>query len=192
MLQRTFTGGRPAGLTLIGRTRMKSKGDSAVQQSTVQWSTAAKLEEVPVVAQPSISVPEFAAEMIAICGRNLDALMAAQRAILEGSKTLLERQIEVYRSSLDAVLKTAGDIGSDPDLRSNVGRRFEATKILISDSVGNSNIISELSARGNAEVVQILQGRLAAMIDEMQAAFDKVLSSQPLTNLPAAVKVRAA
>jgi hypothetical protein len=192
MLQRTFAGGRPAGLTLIGRTRMKSKGDSAVQQSTVQWSTAAKLEEVPVVAQPSISVPEFAAEMIAICGRNLDALMAAQRAILEGSKTLLERQIEVYRSSLDAVLKTAGDIGSDPDLRSNVGRRFEATKILISDSVGNSNIISELSARGNAEVVQILQGRLAAMIDEMQAAFDKVLSSQPLTNLPAAVKVRAA
>jgi hypothetical protein len=192
MLQRTFTGGRPAGLTLIGRTRMKSKGDSAVQQSTVQWSTAAKLEEVPVVAQPSISVPEFAAEMIAICGRNLDALMAAQRAILEGNKTLLERQIEVYRSSLDAVLKTAGDIGSDPDLRSNVGKRFEATKNLISDSVGNSNIISELSARGNAQVVQILQGRLAAMIDEMQAAFDKVLSSQPVTNLPPAVKVRAA
>jgi hypothetical protein len=112
--------------------------------------------------------------------------------MLDGNKSLLERQMEVYRSSLDAVLKAAQDIGSDPDLRSNVGKRFEATKNLISDSVGNSNIISEVSARGNAQVVQILEGRLTAMLDEMQAAFDKVLSSQAVTNLPPAAKVRAA
>lgn len=142
--------------------------------------------------EPSISVPEFTAEMMAICSRNLVALLAAQKAMLDGNKSLLERQMEVYRSSLDAVLKAAHDIGSDPDLRSNVGKRFEATKNLISDSVGNSNIISEVSARGNAQVAQILEGRLTAMIDEMQAAFDKALSGQPVTNPPPAAKVRAA
>src|SRR6188472_3472761 len=86
------------------------------------------VEEVPVGTQPSISVPEFTAEMMAICSRNLVALLAAQKAMLDGNKSLLERQMEVYRSSLDAVLKAAHDIGSDPDLRSNVGKRFEATK----------------------------------------------------------------
>ncbi len=142
--------------------------------------------------EPLISVPEFAAEMMAICGRNLEALMAAQKAMLDGNKGLLEAQMEVYRASLDAVLKAAQDIGSDPDLRSNVGKRFAATKNLIADSVGNSNIISEVSARGSAQVVQILESRLTAMLDEMQGAFDKVLSSQPVTSLPPAAKVRAA
>jgi hypothetical protein len=188
MLQRTFLGGWPEHLTRITQARNNQK--VIVRCSKPQPQPT--VEEAPVDTQPMSSVPEFAAEMIAICSRNLEALIAAQKAMLDGNKTLLERQMEVYRSSLDAVLKTAHDIGSDPDLRSNVGRRFEATKNLISDSVGNSNIISELSARGNAQVVQILQGRLAAMIDEMQAAFDKVLSSQPVTNLPPAVKVRAA
>jgi phasin family protein len=142
--------------------------------------------------EPLISVPRFAAEMMAIGSRNLQALLDAQNAMLDGNKTLLERQMEVCRSSLDALLKAAHDIGSEPDLRSSVGKQFEATKNLISDSVGNSNIISEVSARGNAQVIQILQGRLRAMIDEMQAAFDKVLSDQSVTKPPPATTVRAA
>jgi phasin family protein len=125
----------------------------------------------------TFTFPDYSREITAIHLRNVQALTEAQRAMLEGSKSLLERQLEIIRSALEEGMKAAQDLMSDPDLRSNIAKRFDATKAALLSSTGNANILSEMAARSNAQAAGIIQNRALEALDEVKAAVGKTLAA---------------
>jgi len=109
--------------------------------------------------------------------RNMEAFAKAQHALLEGNKSLMEQQLNIFKSMADQVVKAAQDITSETDLKSNVRKRFDAVKASMQDGIGNANIISEMSARSSAQAAQIIQDRTYEALDELRAALESMLEA---------------
>lgn len=125
----------------------------------------------------TFTFPGYSEEITAIHLRNMEALAEAQRTMLEGFKSLLQRQLEIIQSATEEGMKAAQDILSDPDLRSNVAKRFDATRAAMLSGTGSANILSEMAARANAQAAGIIQNRALEVLDEVKAAVDKALAA---------------
>jgi phasin family protein len=135
------------------------------------------MEALMKTRSTTFTFPDYSREITAIHLRNVQALTEAQQAVLEGFKSLLQRQLEIIQSALEESMKAAQDIMSDPDLKSNVAKRFDATKAAMLSSAGNANILSEMAARSNAQAAGILQNRALEALDEVKAAVGKALAA---------------
>jgi phasin family protein len=109
--------------------------------------------------------------------RNMEAFAKAQQALIDGNKSLLEQQIDIFRSMTEQVLRTAQGIASETDPRSNLAKRFEAAKASMQDGIGNANILSEMSARSGAQAAQIIQNRTFEALDELEAVLEGMLAA---------------
>jgi hypothetical protein len=114
-------------------------------------------------------------EVTTIHLRNMEAFAKAQQTLLEGNKSLIEQQINIFKSMADQVARATQDITSETNLRSNLRKRFDAIKTSMQDGIGNANIISEMSARSGAQAAQIIQNRTFEALDELEAALESML-----------------
>jgi hypothetical protein len=105
----------------------------------------------------------------------MEAFAKAQQTLLEGNKSLIEQQINIFKSMADQVARATQDITSETNLRSNLRKRFDAIKTSMQDGIGNANIISEMSARSGAQAAQIIQNRTFEALDELEAALESML-----------------
>jgi hypothetical protein len=117
----------------------------------------------------------IAAALMAIQMRNLDAMVAAQKAALEGFGAFAKQQQETIGSTLRSATGTSTTVDADP--RTVIVRPIDALKRAMIDNSANSNVLSELAARSSANVADILQKRMMAALDELRAA---LLEAMPL------------
>jgi hypothetical protein len=70
--------------------------------------------------------------------------------------------------------------------------QFTSLKTTMLESQANSNILSELAARGGGEAANILQSRMIAALDEFKAALEQAIPERPAPALvaPAALTVQ--
>lgn len=107
--------------------------------------------------------------IMAIQMKNLDALAAAQKAVMEGMGTLAKQQQDMLAASLKEVTATpASLIEADP--RAAVAKPFDVMKNALLDGTAKANLLSQLAAQSNAAVAEILQTRAIAALEEMKAA----------------------
>jgi len=110
----------------------------------------------------------IAAALMAIQMRNLDAMVAVQKAALEGFGAFARQQREILGSTLRSATGTSTTVDADP--RAAILRPIDALKTAMIDNSANSNVLSELAARSSANVADILQKRTMAALDELKAA----------------------
>ena len=127
--------------------------------------------------------PEAGAALARIQLRNVEALVAAQRATLDGNRTLLEEIGEIARETAEKSLKAVQDIAAETDPKANVGKRFDLFKTALQDGIGNANRIAEVSARASAETATILQNRTFAALDETRAMLERLIDALPTTSI---------
>ena len=117
-------------------------------------------------------------ELVAIELRNMEALRLAQQKMVESMGVLAQRQAEMAQETL----RRSFDPAPSPPagLQTAVIGQVASLKTAILESQANSNILSELAARGSGEVAGILQSRMIAALDEFTAALQQTMPQQAL------------
>jgi hypothetical protein len=141
------------------------------------------------VTTPEISVVrptmlDVVNELTAIQLRNIEALTRAQQTMMDDNRTIIEQYLDTFKSTAAQSVKATQEIMSEADLKVNLGKCFAGVKASMQDSIGNVNIISEMSARSGAQVAEIGHERTFKALDELQTMLEKLLASYwaaPLT-----------
>ena len=140
------------------------------------------LSVVPDVGEITIGVSNIAGDFLAIFSRNIEAYSRAQQIIINGNKTVLDKRVDVFTSTLWHATMSAQDLMLERDIHVKVQKVFDVVRSSMQESTGNNNIIAEMNARSNAEAAQIVQSRTFEVLDEMQALFTKMLDASPVTS----------
>jgi phasin family protein len=127
-------------------------------------------------------------EMIAIHLRNVEALAKAQQSFIEGQGLVLQQQLECFRAAMDQAGKSARDMLSDPDPRSNACRRFDLVKACLKQNTCDAGMLAELSAKFSGEASHIIQERLYQSLDEAKAVVSRLFDE----GVGVAVRAKAA
>jgi phasin family protein len=114
-------------------------------------------------------------EIVAIHLRNMEALAKAQQSLIEGNKLVLGQQLECFQTAMDRISKTAKDILSDRDPRSNVCRRFDLIKDGMKQNTCDTSMLAELGSKFSGEASSIIQERVYQSLDEAKAVVAKLL-----------------
>jgi hypothetical protein len=114
-------------------------------------------------------------EVIAIHLRNVEALAKAQRSMIEGHGLVLQQQLECFRAAMDQAGKSARDVLSDPDPRSNACRRFDLVKACMKQNACDAGMLAELGAKFGGEAGHIIQERVYECLDEAKALVARLL-----------------
>src|SRR3954465_12030698 len=122
---------------------------------------------LPMAAIPAGAV--FSAVM-AIQMKNLEALVAVQKAAMQGMGTLGKQQQAMLTTQLQGTASLPATLSIDTDPRAAVAKPFDAMKSAILDGQAQSNLLNELVAQAAGAVISILQNRFLASLDEMKAA----------------------
>jgi hypothetical protein len=130
-----------------------------------------------LMADPTanLALLEAAREIVTIHLRSLEALAKAQQTLIEGNKLVLQQQLECLQMAMERMKKTTQDILSDPDPKSNVGRRFDLIKECMKQNTCDTSMLAELSLKFGGEANSILQERLYQSLDEAKAVTEKLL-----------------
>jgi hypothetical protein len=140
------------------------------------------LSAVPDVGKITMGISNIAGEFLAIFSRNVEAYSRAQQIIINGNKTVLDKRVDVFTSTLWHATMSAQDLMLERDIHVKVQKVFDVVRSSMQESTGNNNIIAEMNARSNAEAAQIVQSRTFEVLDEMQALFKKMLDAGPVAS----------
>ena len=118
--------------------------------------------------------------LVAIELRNMEAIGLAQQKMLENMGVLAQRQAEIAEATLRRSLGAEASLpASASGIPAAVIGQVTSLKTAMLESQANSNILSELAARGSGEVANILQSRMIAALDEFTAALQQAMPPQP-------------
>jgi len=119
--------------------------------------------------------------LVAIELRNMEAIGLAQQKMLENMGVLAQRQAEIAEATLRRSLGAEASLpASASGIPAAVIGQVTSLKTAMLESQANSNILSELAARGSGEVANILQSRMIAALDEFTAALQQAIPPQPM------------
>lgn len=119
-------------------------------------------------------------DLVAIELRNMEAIGLAQQKMLESMGVVAQRQAEIAESTLRRSFGAAQPLPASPSaIPAAVIGQVASLKTTMLESQANSNILSELAARGSGEVANILQSRMIAALDEFTAALQQAMPEQP-------------
>jgi hypothetical protein len=130
----------------------------------------------------TVNVPNIAGDFLAIFQKNMEAFSKAQQIIINGNKTVLDKKVDVFKSTFEYTIKSTQDIVMENDLRIKTQKIFDVVRSSMQNSTGNNNIIAEINARFNADAAQIVQSRIFEVLDEVQALCEKMLDTIPATS----------
>jgi phasin family protein len=123
------------------------------------------------------TIADAATGAIAIYLHNMETFARVQKALIEGNRALVGQQLDVIKSTVQQFAKDTQKILAERDLKSNLRLRFEVAKASMQEGIGNSNMLSETSVRSNAQAAQIIQSRTFEVLDEWEAALEKMLTA---------------
>jgi phasin family protein len=115
--------------------------------------------------------------MMALQQKNMEALQLANKTMLDGFQTVMKRELEIVRGSVDEAMKTLQDLMKETDPKANTQMRFELAKETLEKAMSNLKELSELTQKSNEEAFTILNKRALESFDEVKQALDKANSA---------------
>jgi phasin family protein len=109
-------------------------------------------------------------QLFATQRRNIEALSAANQAVVEGVQAISRRQAEVVRSNVEGVLKASKDIMSSGTPESNLTKQAELTKSIFENTLSNLREITETATKSGFEAFDVLNKRMAESLEEISSA----------------------
>jgi phasin family protein len=98
--------------------------------------------------------------------KNMDLLMAAQHTAIETMKTLGKLQSEFMKSSIEAMTSTVKTVASTKDKAEKLDTQTETLKKTIEKATNHSQEISKVLAKGQGEIIDLMQRRACEAVDE--------------------------
>ncbi|MQX36324.1 phasin family protein [Roseospira navarrensis] len=117
--------------------------------------------------------------------KNVEALTNANRLAFEGMQAVMQRQAELLRQSMEEYAKTAQSMGDMKDPQDAIARQTDMAKMGFERMISNMREMSELLAKSNNEVFELLNKRFTETLDEMKGMMDKAEAGKPAPKKPA-------
>jgi phasin family protein len=103
--------------------------------------------------------------------RNLEALSAANQAVVEGAQAISRRQAEVFRANVENVLKVSKEVmtsAGTPEV--GVGRQADLARALFENTLSNLREVTETVTKSGFEAFDVLNKRVAESLEEVGQA----------------------
>ena len=113
---------------------------------------------------------------------NIEAISAANQAIVEGAQAISRRQAEVIRSNVEDTLKASKAIMTSGTPESNLSKQAELARSIFENTLANLREISETAMKSGFEAFDVLNKRMAESIEEIGSASASAASSSKKKN----------
>lgn len=105
--------------------------------------------------------------------RNLEALVAANKLALEGAQAIGRRQAEIIRQTIEETVAAAQSVLDKSPPEERAVKQTELAKLAFEKSLNNMHELAELIAKSNREAFDVINKRVAELLDELKAAIVK-------------------
>ena len=124
----------------------------------------------PAAMFGSFKLPSFDVEaLMAAQSRNIEAVTAATTAATDGYKQLAARQAEIVRGAVDEYVSTVRELMSAKDPKVGATKQVEFAKATFEKSVSQTQELTDIATKANAEVFDVLNKRVTESLEEIQA-----------------------
>lgn len=117
-------------------------------------------------------------QLFATQRRNLEALSAANQAVVEGAQAIARRNAEVIRANTENMLRASKDIMTSGTPDSNISKQSDFAKAIFENTLSNLREISETATKSSFEAFDVLNKRMAESLEEISAASGQQTTSK--------------
>lgn len=105
--------------------------------------------------------------------RNMEAMTAANQTAMEGMQTVAKRQADLLRQMAEDMNTLSANMMTPSEPQAQVAKQAEVTKKQFEKSLSNMKEMAELISKSQAEVANIITGRISEALDEVRTAAEK-------------------
>jgi len=105
--------------------------------------------------------------------KNLEAISAASQIAVEGTQSVVMRQGEILRESMDEYAKLLRQYGAPGSAEEAASKHAEAVKRTFEATLAHMREIGEMIAKTNQESLEILNKRVSELLDEVKSVAAK-------------------
>ena len=102
--------------------------------------------------------------------KNIEALTAANRLAFEGVQAMMKRQTEILRQTMQEVAEATQGMTATTSPQEKLAKQTTLAKEAFERAVANMRELSEMVAKSNSEVFELLNVRLGQVMDEVRQA----------------------
>ena len=126
----------------------------------------------------SFSVPNLdMSGLIEAQNKNVQALTAANRAILEGTQALMQRQAEMVKQVLEEASEAAKSLSSVADPQEAADKQIKLIEASFSEALANFAEISEMVKNTQDETTKLMTARFNESLEEFRTTVGKLKSA---------------
>lgn len=115
--------------------------------------------------------------MMAAYRKNVEAVAAATQAVNEGMQSLIRRQAEIIKDSLEQMRVATAELSSAKDSKELADRQAEIARQAFEKASANMKELAELMTKSNADSLKIIQARMNTGLTELQDMMNKTIKS---------------
>jgi len=101
--------------------------------------------------------------------KNLEALAAANKATIEGTQQLMQRQAEMLQTAFSEATEAAKSLTGIHDPQELAAAQMKLVEDAMSKTMANATEISEMVKKSQEEAAKAITDRVTASIEEMKA-----------------------
>lgn len=105
--------------------------------------------------------------------RNIEALTQANKLAYEGMQAIMKRQAEILRQAIEEASSVATKVTQADTPTAKITAQTDLVKDAFESTLGNVKELSEMMAKSNSEVMDLLNARFTASLDELKTVVDK-------------------
>ena len=102
--------------------------------------------------------------------RNIEALSAANQAMVEGLQAGYRRQAEVLRDNVEQVLKASREVFQSGSPENSVNRQAECARSILENNLNSFREVTETLTKSGFEALDVLNRRAAESLEEINRA----------------------
>ena len=120
------------------------------------------------MAKAKSFVPFDTETFVAAQQRNIDALASASQIVVDGVKTIAQRQGEMMQSSVDQLMSASQDVLSMKATDLQPADHFAKAKAQYEAAVNNAKELAEIAMKAQGEAVAVLSNCMMANLDDLK------------------------
>ncbi|WP_207477740.1 phasin family protein [Arenibaculum pallidiluteum] len=105
--------------------------------------------------------------------RNIEALTAANQVAFDGVQTVLRRQAEILRQTMEQASSMLNELMAAGTPEDKVAKQTEIVKQAFEKALSNMKELAEMVARSNTDAANLLSKRVSDSLDELKTAVQK-------------------
>lgn len=106
--------------------------------------------------------------------KNMELLMASNKAIVENSQAMLERQASLLQEAMEEATKAAKSLAESTSAQEAASKQAEMLQAAYEKAVSNSTEISEMAQKTQAEIAEQVNKRVTESLREFKDALAKI------------------